>query len=78
MAPSSNVPWPDTDALSASQVVRRLESLGPEELQAIHRYEAAYRNRRTIINRAHQLLDGMTHDAPPSSGSARRPIKRSQ
>ncbi len=47
----------DYDTLSASQVVRRLESLGPEELRAVQRYESSTRNRRTILNRASQLLD---------------------
>jgi hypothetical protein len=47
----------DYDTLSASQVVRRLESLGPDELEAVRRYEASTRNRRTILNRAGQLLD---------------------
>ena len=47
----------DYDTLSASQVVRRLESLGPNELRAVQRYEASTRNRRTILNRADQLLD---------------------
>jgi len=47
----------DYDTLSASQVVRRLESLGPEELHAVQRYEAATRNRRTILHRASQLLE---------------------
>jgi hypothetical protein len=47
----------DYDTLSASQVVRRLESLGPEELRAVQRYEASTRNRRTILNRAGQVLD---------------------
>ncbi len=51
----------DYDTLSASQVVRRLESLGPEELQAVQRYEASTRNRRTILNRAGQLLDEQLH-----------------
>jgi hypothetical protein len=45
------------DTLSAAQVVRRLESLGPDELRAVHRYEASHRHRRTILNRASQLLD---------------------
>ena len=45
------------DTLSASQVVRRLESLGPNELRAVQRYEASTRNRRTILNRAGQLLE---------------------
>jgi pyruvate/2-oxoglutarate dehydrogenase complex dihydrolipoamide acyltransferase (E2) component len=47
----------DYDTLSASQVVRRLESLGPYELRAVQRYESSTRNRRTILNRASQLLD---------------------
>jgi hypothetical protein len=47
----------DYDTLSASQVVRRLESLGPDDLDAVRRYEASTRNRRTILNRAGQLLD---------------------
>jgi hypothetical protein len=47
----------DYDTLSASQVVRRLESLGDDELRAVQRYEASHRNRRTILNRASQLLD---------------------
>jgi hypothetical protein len=47
----------DYDTLSASQVVRRLESLGPDELHAVARYEASTRNRRTILNRASQLLE---------------------
>jgi hypothetical protein len=46
----------DYDTLSASQVVRRLESLGPDELRAVQRYEASHRNRRTVLNRAGQLL----------------------
>ena len=47
------------DTLSASQVVRRLESLGPEELTALQRYEASHRNRHTILNRAHQILEAI-------------------
>jgi hypothetical protein len=54
------------DTLSASQVVRRLESLGPDELWAIHRHEASHRNRRTILNRARQILEAKAAgaDAP--------------
>jgi hypothetical protein len=56
----------DYDTLSASQVVRRLESLGPEQLQAVQRYEASTRNRRTILNRADQLLE----ERPGAPGAA--------
>ncbi len=52
----------DYDTLSASQVVRRLESLGPDELRAVQRYETSTRNRRTILNRAGQLLEGRPTD----------------
>jgi hypothetical protein len=54
------------DTLSASQVVRRLESLGPEELDAVRRYEGSTRNRRTILNRAGQLLEEQS--SGPSEG----------
>jgi hypothetical protein len=60
----------DYDTLSASQVVPRLESLGPDELEAVLRYEASHRNRRTIMRRASQLLDegtdGTGHGAAPA------------
>jgi hypothetical protein len=49
------------DTLSASQVVRRLESLSPDELRAVHRHEASHRNRRTILHRTNQLLGGPAH-----------------
>jgi len=52
------------DTLSASQVVRRLESLGHDELRAVCRHEASHRNRRTILNRAQQLLEGAEPDRP--------------
>ncbi len=52
------------DTLSASQVVRRLESLGPDELRAVCRHEASHRNRRTILNRAQQLLEAAEPDRP--------------
>ena len=58
----------DYDTLSASQVVPRLESLGTDELQAVLRYEASHRNRRTILHRASQLLEENaegTPEAPP-------------
>ena len=62
----------DYDTLSASQVVPRLESLGTEQLQAVLRYEASHRNRRTILHRASQLLDeganGTASDPTPAAG----------
>jgi hypothetical protein len=60
----------DYDTLSASQVVPRLESLGPDELEAVLRYEASHRNRRTIMRRASQLLDEGTDGTGPDGTPA--------
>jgi hypothetical protein len=46
---------PAYDSLSASQVVPRLSSLSPAELEAVREYEAAHRGRKTILNRIAQL-----------------------
>ncbi len=42
-------------SLSASQIVPRLATLDPAALDAIGRFEAANRARRTILNRVGQL-----------------------
>ena len=55
------------DTLSASQVVRRLESLGADHLRAVHRYEASHRNRRTILNRTQQLVEADPPVGPTGS-----------
>lgn len=46
---------PDYESLSASQVVPRLESLSPDELEAIRVYESHHRHRATILNKIAQL-----------------------
>lgn len=46
---------PGYDSLSASQVVTRLDGLGPDELEAIRAYESAHRGRKTILNKVAQL-----------------------
>ena len=57
---------PGYEALSASQVVRRLDGLGPTELEAIYEHEAATRGRRTILHRTQQLLG---HEDAPGPAS---------
>ena len=47
---------PGYDSLSAMQVVQRLAGLTTRELDAVRRYEDGHRRRKTIINRAEQLL----------------------
>ncbi len=49
---------PGYDSLSASQVVQRLEGLSSPELEEVRAHEAAHRQRRTILHRVEQLLDG--------------------
>lgn len=48
---------PGYDSLSASQVVQRLAGLSPSELDAVRRYEAGTRGRRTILTRVAQLQE---------------------
>jgi hypothetical protein len=53
--PSDDLAIPGYDALSASQVVERLVGLAHDELSAVRDYEAAHRNRRTILGKIDQL-----------------------
>jgi hypothetical protein len=46
---------PDYESLSASHVVNRLPGLTADELEAVRRYEAAHRGRKTILNKVAQL-----------------------
>ena len=52
---TAELPIPGYDALSASQVVERLAGLADDELDAVRAYEAAHRNRRTILGKIEQL-----------------------
>jgi hypothetical protein len=52
---------PEYDALAASQVIQRLESLSKEELEDIRLYEQGHRNRRTILAKIDQLASDQTH-----------------
>ena len=46
---------PGYDDLSASQVIRLLDELEPDGLDAVDAHETAHRGRRTILNKVHQL-----------------------
>ncbi|HVX18040.1 MAG TPA: hypothetical protein VHA73_08395 [Acidimicrobiales bacterium] len=46
---------PDYDGLAASQVVPRLEGLADGELEAVRRYEASHRGRKTVLGKIAQL-----------------------
>ena len=43
------------DTLAASQVVARLDGLDADELEAVRVYEAAHRNRKTVLGKVAQL-----------------------
>lgn len=53
--PVATLAIPGYDALSAPQVVQRLDGLSEEELAAVAAYEAATRRRKTILSRIAQL-----------------------
>jgi hypothetical protein len=53
--PASSLAIPDYDGLSASHVVNRLAGLSADELDAVRRYEAAHRGRKTILSKVAQL-----------------------
>jgi hypothetical protein len=53
--PATELAITDYDSLSASQVVPRLDGLSAEERDAVRRYEAAHRGRKTILSKLNQL-----------------------
>jgi len=55
--PSANrLPIDEYESLAASQVVARLPTLTPSELEEVRSFEAAHRGRRTILGKIDQLL----------------------
>jgi hypothetical protein len=65
-APPARLAIPEYEALSASQVVKRLDGLKTKELEAIYAHESATRRRRTILHRTQQLLG---HEGTPGPAS---------
>jgi len=52
---AADLPIPDYDELSASQVVQRLTGLTPSELEAVWAYEAGGRGRKTVLGAIDRL-----------------------
>lgn len=52
---ASGLAIPDYDALSASQVVTRLDGLSPAELAAVRDYEQGHRARNTVLGKLDEL-----------------------
>jgi len=53
---AADLPIPEYDGLSASQVVSRLSGLTPDELRAVRAYEEGSRGRRTVLLAIDRLL----------------------
>ncbi|HXW33416.1 MAG TPA: hypothetical protein VEJ87_02480 [Acidimicrobiales bacterium] len=73
---SAHLAIPGYDSLSASQVVQRLGGLSSLELREVRAHEAACRARRTVLNRADQLLSEegrpTSTDGPSLEGDQRQ------
>ncbi|CAN5402620.1 hypothetical protein BH10ACT1_BH10ACT1_27210 [soil metagenome] len=54
-AASAELAVSDYDSLAASQVIPRLPGLEASELEAVRRYEAAHRGRKTILGKIAQI-----------------------
>lgn len=57
-AASANLAIAGYDTLAASQLIPRLNGLGPDELEAVRAYESAHRARKTILGRIAQIQGG--------------------
>jgi len=55
-SPAAAPPLEGYEALKAGQVVKQLPDLTPEDLRAVVAYEREHRNRRTVLDRADELL----------------------
>lgn len=52
---ADELPIPGYDTLAASQIVARLGGLPADQLAAVAAYEAAHRNRKTVLGKIEQL-----------------------
>jgi len=52
---AASLPIAEYESLAASQVVQRLGTLHPNELEAIRQFEVAHRARRTVLGKIAQL-----------------------
>ena len=53
---ASEAPFDGYDTLPASHIVQRLRRMSPEALRGVRAFEAAHRNRRTVLAMVDQLL----------------------
>jgi hypothetical protein len=62
-------PWEGYGDLNAADVIGRLEQASPAELAAVELFEAATKQRTTVLSAAERQLKARTADAQQSSGS---------
>ena len=58
-------PWPGYRALTAADVIARIETATPAELAGIELYESAHRNRQTVMDAAQRTLKTKTGRGSP-------------
>jgi len=58
-------PWPGYRALTAADVIARIEAATPAELAGIELYESAHRNRQTVMDAAQRTLKTKTGRGSP-------------
>ena len=58
-------PWPGYRALTAADVIARIEAATPAELAGIELYESAHRNRQTVMEAAQRTLKTKTGRGSP-------------
>ncbi len=50
------LPIPTYDALTAEEIIARLDNLSKDDLKTIHRYESATKSRSTVMEKIDSLL----------------------
>ncbi len=62
IAPTEAPPFPDYDDLTAPEILQRLNTLDADGLARLRRYEAAHRQRVTILRAVDERLGGVNKD----------------
>jgi hypothetical protein len=57
-ADEDDLPLADYDSLNVREVSERLERLGAEEVERLRHYEAANKNRSTLLRRFDERIEG--------------------
>lgn len=66
-----DLPLEDYKRLTVPQILERVDTMSPEEMRAVQRYEESHRRRKTLLVRLERRLRAARHDARtrPDAGS---------